>query len=118
MLDHHVIFRVDFDNSKYKSKGQRKQTNEDDDDIDRPLELDNVHQNLFLNVFPCSIGFDEEYKIKHVGDMFVNLFDPLIDSDLFRAFNITRPNITGLDWNKVDFFNITYNNKNYSNSLK
>lgn len=95
--DNHVVFRIDFDNKTFKSKASISSHNTEK----KPSEIVSINPDIFLNVFPCSLGFDRSYRLKHVGQTFINIFDDLYDLDFFETFTITRPKISNLNWNKV-----------------
>ena len=54
-----------------------------------------------MEVFPCSIGFNKNFKIKQIGSLVEKLFDDLYNLDFFESFTITRPVISDMNWEKV-----------------
>lgn len=89
----HVKFRLDFDNSAYKTNFQQNL-------IAGKQEFSKIQGTTFLKVFPFCIVFNNQLVIKQVGDSIAALLgdDNLIGCYLKDKFYIRRPLIKCI-WN-------------------
>ena len=89
------MFRIDFKNDSFKKQNLKNES----DQLNLVPKV--IHSQVFMEVFPCSIGFNKNFKIKQIGSLVEKLFDDLYNLDFFESFTITRPVISDMNWEKV-----------------
>ncbi len=95
------MFRIDFKNGSFKKQNHKSESTLS---IDLPESL---KSEVFMDVFPCSIGFNKNFKIKQIGSLLEKLFDDLYNLNFFESFTLTRPLISDMKWDKVlNYFEI------------
>jgi hypothetical protein len=94
----HIVFRVDFDNTKYDSKNHK----EEEDEKIFIKTIKTISSGTFFDALPCCLGFDKDFVLRHIGDLIEKVFENLIGLDFFDVFIITRPKSIKLEWSKVN----------------
>jgi hypothetical protein len=100
----HIVFRVDFNNPKYDSQDHK----EEEDEKIFIKTIQTISSGTFLDAFPCSLGFDKDFILRHIGDLIEQVFENLIGLDFFDVFIITRPKSIKLEWSKVNIKIISF----------
>ncbi|RNA21511.1 soluble guanylate cyclase 88E-like isoform X1 [Brachionus plicatilis] len=92
----HVIYRIDFKNQAFLEDNDTRSVSSV-----WSTKMNNIMSGTLLNLFPFSVGFGKDLKIKFIGHAFESLFtEELVGKNLFDTFKINRPPFHA-DWNSI-----------------